>query len=620
VAGSQRVTQGGRWSGAPQNGRARGDARARRRDYQQEMPAERQAGEPVLLVVDGVQEELRLVARALERRFGADYRVSASPTAAEALALLARHAEEAAPVALVVADLELPGMDGIELLRRAHALHPGAGRALLVAMEHAVGEGAACDRHLRASALGQIDFSILKGWVSPEEWLYPQIQEALSAWASAHRPRHEHVRLVGEQWSPRSHDLRDLLTRNGVPFGFYAADSDEGRRLLADHGLDATRLPVAIFFDGKAVVAPDDRQLAEALGVRTRPEAERYDLAIVGAGPAGLAAAVYGASEGLRTVVIEPRALGGQAGASSRIRNYLGFPHGVSGMELTARAYGQARLFGADFVFAQGATALAVRGDDRVVTLSDGAEAIARAVVIATGVSYRRLGIPALDRLVGMGVFYGAAAAEARAMSGEQVVVVGAGNSAGQAALHLAKFAARVTILARGESLEASMSDYLVRELAATARIEVRLRTRVVDGRGEHRLDTVVVVDAATGRGEELPAAAMFVLIGAEPRTEWLRGTVQRDPGGYVSTGGDVSLDGWPLGRPPMLLESSVPGVFAAGDVRHGSVKRVAAAAGEGSVVVGSVHAYLAELGAGVAHRGARRDPSAGAQPRPHPP
>ena len=553
-------------------------------------------GPPVLLVVDAAHDDLLLVGGALERRFGADYRVSTAATAAAGLEALARLAREGASVALVAADLHLPGVDGVEFLRQAHALHPGAGRALFVAMSHAPGMGSGMDPVLRASALGEIDLSILKGWVSPEEWLYPQIQTALSAWANAHGPRHEHVRIVGEQWSPRSHELRDLLTRNSVPFGFVAAGSEEGRRLLAAHGVGDAPLPVAIFFDGKLLVDPDNRTLAESLGVQTRPGAGRYDLAIVGAGPAGLAAAVYGASEGLRTVVIEQTTLGGQAGASSRIRNYLGFPRGISGNELTARAYEQARLFGAEFVFTQGATALAVRGDDRSVVLSDGGEALARAVLIATGVSYRRLGIPALDRLLGMGVFYGAAAAEARALAGEHVVVVGAGNSAGQAALHLARFSSRVTILARGESLEATMSDYLVRELAAADRIHVRTGTRVVGGGGEYRLEAVVVEDVRTGRREEIPAAALFALIGAEPRTEWLQGSLQRDGSGYVSTGHEVSRDRWPLERPPMLLETSVPGVFAVGDVRHGSVKRVAAAAGEGSVAIGSVHAYLAEL------------------------
>jgi thioredoxin reductase (NADPH) len=550
---------------------------------------------PVLLVVDASQDELDLVARALDRRFGADYRVWTAATSDGALALLARLARDREPVALVAADMGLPGIDGVELLRRAHALHPGAGRAVFVPMADAPGMSGAMLPVLRASALGQLDLSILKGWVSPEEWLYPLVQEALSAWAIAHRPRHEHVRIVGERWSPRSHDLRDLLTCNGVPFGFHDADAPEGRRLLATCGLAGARLPVVIFFDGRVLADPDDRALAETLGVRTRPEPRPCDVAIVGAGPAGLAAAVYAASEGLRTVVIECRALGGQAGSSTRIRNYLGFPRGVSGMELSARAYEQARQFGADFVFTQRATGVAARGVERVVSLSDGSEAIARTVVIATGVSYRQLGIPALEGLLGMGVFYGAAASEARALEGERVVVVGAGNSAGQAALHLARFAARVTVLARGASLAESMSDYLIQELATNARVEVRLQTRVVDARGDGRLEAVAVEDARTGRREELPAAAAFVLIGAEPRTEWLGDAVQRDTAGYVATGRDVSAARWRLERPPMLLETSMPGAFAVGDVRQGSVKRVAAAVGEGSVAIGSVHAYLAE-------------------------
>jgi thioredoxin reductase (NADPH) len=562
---------------------------------------------PVLLVIDEMPEDLHLVGRALERRFGLDYRVIATATASDGVATLERLARDGAAVALVAVGFGEAG-DAVDLLRRAHALHSGAGRALFVPMSDAAGHARATEALLRAMALGELDFSILKGWVSPEEWLYPQVQEALSAWANAHRPRHEHFQIVGVQWSPRSHEIRDMLTRNRVPFGFYPVDSDAGRQLLADHGLDAARLPIAIRFDGLVLVEPDYQALAGALGVRTRPSSERYDLAIVGAGPAGLAAAVYGASEGLRTLVIEPEALGGQAGTSSRIRNYLGFPRGLSGNELMMRAYEQARVFGAEFVFTRRAVAVAVRGDDRVVRLSGGTEALARAVVIATGVSYRRLGVAALDRLVGMGVFYGAAAAEARAMAGQEVLVVGAGNSAGQAALHLARFAARVTILVRGESLAASMSDYLIQELATTRNVEVRAHTRVVDGRGEDRLESVLVEDTRTGWRDELGAAAMFVLIGAEPRTEWLADALVRDAVGYVQTGRDVPPERWPVERPPMLLESSVPGVFAVGDVRRGSVKRIAAAVGEGSVAVGSVHEYLAELAA----RGAGRDRSDG--------
>jgi thioredoxin reductase (NADPH) len=551
--------------------------------------------DPVLLVVDDDVEQLRAVGQALERRFGLDYRVITAATGTDGLAALERLAGDGSAVALVAAGLG-SAEDAVDLLRRAHALHPGAARALFVAMSEAAGHGPGTDVLLRALALGDLDFSILRGWVSPEEWLYPQLQEALSRWWDAHRPRHEHFRFVGEQWSPRSHELRDLLTRNHVPFGFYAVDSDEGRRLLADHRVDAARLPVAIRFDGQVLVDPDNETLVGALGVRTRPGSERYDVAIVGAGPAGLAAAVYGASEGLQVLVVEPEALGGQAGTSSRIRNYLGFPRGVSGNELTMRAWDQARVFGAEFVFTRRVVSIAVRGDDRVVRLSGGIDVVARAVVIATGVSYRRLGVAALDRLVGMGVFYGAAAAEARAMTGQEVLVVGAGNSAGQAALHLARFAARVTILVRGESLTASMSDYLVQELARARNVEVRTRTRVVDGRGADRLERVIVESGRTGKRDELGVTAIFVLIGAEPRTDWLADACVRDPAGYVETGPDVPPERWPLPRPPMLLESSIPGVFAVGDVRRGSVKRVAAAVGEGSVAIGSVHQYLAEL------------------------
>jgi thioredoxin reductase (NADPH) len=549
----------------------------------------------VLLVVDDTPDELQLVGRALERRFGLDYRVITAASASAGLAALEGLARSGAPVVLVAVGLPAAA-DAVDLLRRAQALHPHAARAAFVGMGEPAGP--ATDPILRAMALGEIDFSIARAWVSPEEWLYPQVQEAVSAWASAHRPHHEHFRIVGEQWSPRSHRLRDVLTRSRVPFGFHAADSAAGRRLLVEHGLDGSRLPVAVLFDGRVLVEPDEQALAAALGVRTRPSPERHDVAIVGAGPAGLAAAVYAASEGLRTLVIEPEALGGQAGTTSRIRNYLGFPRGVSGNDLTARAYEQARVFGAEFVFTLRAEAIEVRGEDRVVRLSGGAEAVARSVVIATGVSYRRLGVEPLDRLVGAGVFYGAATTEARAMAGEDVLVVGAGNSAGQAALHLARFARRVIILARGESLASSMSDYLIRELATTRNVEVRARVRPVGGRGQHRLESVVVEDGRTGRREELAAAALFVLIGAEPRTAWLADAVQRDPAGYVLTGDDVPRERWPLERPPMPLESSVPGVFAVGDMRHGSVKRVAAAVGEGSVAVGSVHRYLAERAA----------------------
>jgi thioredoxin reductase (NADPH) len=553
----------------------------------------------VLLVVDDDAGELDRVARALTRRFAADARVIPCGGAGDCAEAVERLASEGAAIALAAVGLR-DASEAVELLRRVHARFPGAGRAILVAMADATGHGTFAQACHRAMALGELDFTIAKGWESPEEWLYPQVQDALSAWAIAHRPRHEHFRIVGEPWAPRSHRIRDLLTRNGVPFGFYAADADEGRRLLEDHGVGSERLPVAISFDGQVLVEPDDEAFGRALGVHTRPASDRYDLAVVGAGPAGLAAAVYAASEGLHTVVLEPEALGGQAGTSSRIRNYLGFPRGLSGSELTTRAYQQAQVFGAEFVFTRRALAVAARGDDRVVALSGGVEAVAGAVVIATGVAYRRLGVPALEQLVGMGVFYGAASAEAPALAGQDVVVVGAGNSAGQAAVHLARHGARVSLLVRGASLGASMSDYLVQELAATS-VRIRTRTRVVDGGGDGRLERVVVEDAETGRRETLAVAALFALIGAEPRTDWLS-PLLRDETGYVATGSDVPAGAWPLERPPLQLESSLPGVFAIGDVRHGSVKRVAAAVGEGSMAVASVHRYLEE-------RAARRAP-----------
>jgi thioredoxin reductase (NADPH) len=401
------------------------------------------------------------------------------------------------------------------------------------------------------------------------------------------------VRIVGERWSPRSHELRDMLGRNTVPFGFYDADSDDGRRLLRAYRVDVERLPAVILHDGSVLHDPSPIDVANALGVQTQPASEVYDLAILGAGPAGLAAAVYGASEGLRTVVIEPQAIGGQAGTSSMIRNYLGFPRGVSGGELTFRAWEQTLLFGTQFVFMQRAIGVTARGDEHLIRLGDASEVRARAVIIAAGVAYRRLEIEAIERLVGLGVFYGAAGVEAPALAGEQVYVVGGANSAGQAALHLAKFAGRVTLLVRGESLEESMSDYLITQIAATPNVTVRLRTRVVDGAGEERLDRLTLEDGQTGQREEVAAGALFILIGAEPRTEWLREAIACDDRGYLLTGRDMPGEAWSLQRAPLPFETSMPGVFAVGDVRHGSVKRVAGAVGEGSVAIGSIHQYL---------------------------
>jgi thioredoxin reductase (NADPH) len=553
---------------------------------------------PVIFLVDDNPADLGELERAMRRRFGADYRVIAEALPEAGLAALERLATQGEEVALVGAGLRLPGLDGVEFLARARALHRGAARALLVPMDPRgtrIPFGA-LEAIQRATALGRIDFWVVKGWDALEELLYPQVQRALTAWTRANRPRHVVVRVVGQPWSPRSHALREMLARNTVPFEFYDANSAEGRRLLDEHALDAERLPAVIFKDGLALQDPDLVDVAAGLGVHTQPTFAVYDLLILGAGPAGLAAAVYGASEGLRTLVVEPRAIGGQAGSSSMIRNYLGFPWGISGGELAFLSWEQALFFGAQFVFGQRAVGLAARGRERVVTLGDGDQVAARAVIVASGVEYRRLGIPALERLVGAGVFYSAAGVEALAMAGESVYVAGGANSAGQAVLHLARFAASVTLLVRGGSLEAGMSEYLITQLQATPNVQVRLRAQVVDGGGQDRLEWLALEDLATGSRAEVAAAALFVLIGAEPRTDWLRRIIACDERGYVLTGRDLSPPAWPLERPPLDFETSLPGVFAVGDTRHGSLKRVAGAAGEGSVAVGSVHQYLALL------------------------
>jgi thioredoxin reductase (NADPH) len=551
---------------------------------------------PVLFVVDGDRAVLDALTRALGRRFGADYRVLGERTAAAALASLALLAARSEEVALVVAAERVADTEGVELLARACELHPGAKRVLLVER----GNFTSANPVVRAMILGQADYHLARPWEPVEQSLYPAVGEFLAAWDKGRAGAYQLVRVVGPRWAVRCHELRDLLSRVGVPYGFYADDSEEGRRLLAEAGQAGARVPVLAFADGRVLVDPVDAELAEALGGRTRPEVGTCEVAVIGAGPAGLTAAVYGASEGLRTMVLEPQVPGGQAGTSSRIRNYPGFPRGISGEELAYRTFEQAWLFGADFVFAQAATGLGVRGDERLVRLSDGSEVAARAVVVATGAAWRRLRVPGLEALHGAGVFYGAAGAEARALQGAAVFVVGAGNSAGQTALHLARYAASVTIVAIEDHLGEHMSDYLVQELGRTPNVAVRLRTEVVDGHGRARLEGLTLRERGSGATSAVPAAALFVLIGAEPRTAWLDGTVERDERGYLLTGRDLLRagtppPGWPVDRPPLHLETSVPGVFAAGDVRYRSVKRVASAVGDGATAVQLVHEYLAE-------------------------
>ena len=553
--------------------------------------------QPIILVVADHQPLLDGLAGDLGRRFGGGYRILAERSPAAALATMERLATDPDPVALVIAARRMQDQDGLALLLRAHELLPSAKRVLL---EHR-GEWTSGEPVVRAMTLGQVDYVLFRPWLPIEQYLYLPVTEFLAAWEKSRAPSTEAIQIVGRRWAARSHELRDTLARVGIPYGFYPDESPEGRRLLEQAGEDGSRLPVVLFRRGLVLVDPTNAEVAAALGMRTSPAAGGCDVLIVGAGPAGLAAAVYAASEGFAAQVLEPAVPGGQAGTSSHIRNYLGFPYGLSGDELTQRAFQQAWLFGADFILAQSATGLRASGNDRLVRLSDGAEVVAKVVILATGVAWRRLGVPSLEALNGAGVFYGAAGSEARAMRGEDVFVVGAGNSAGQAAVHLSAYAASVTIVTIDQRLGEFMSDYLVQKVGATPNIAVVLNTEVVEGHGRQRLEGLTLRDRRTGATRAVPASAVFVLIGAEPRTDWLEGVVERDERGYVLTGRDLQGDGrlpggWPLERPPLPLETSLPGVFAAGDVRYRSIKRVASAVGEGSVAVQLVHEYLADL------------------------
>ena len=548
--------------------------------------------EPVLLLVhdprarDCVEAELR-------KRYGADYQVLTTGSVQETLGVLGQLRHDHRQVSLVLADQWLPEATGTELLARVRQLHPAARRVLLITWS----DQTIMEPILRATVLGDIDAYVVKPGTPPDEHFHRFVTEQLDEWGQSNLPGLEAVRVVGEEWAARSHELRELLGRNGIPFGFYPADSPEGQRLLQEAGAAGKALPTVALFDGRILADPSNAEVGEALGVQTKPGGS-YDVTVIGAGPAGLAAAVYGASEGLSTLVLEPEAIGGQAGTSSLIRNYLGFPTGVSGGDLAVRAYTQAWNFGAEYVYGNPATGLRPDGSELVVTVADGSEVRSRAVVIATGMAYRRLGIPALDALTGAGVFYGAAASEARAMKDSEVFVVGGANSAGQAAVHLARYAAQVTVLVRGRSLADSMSEYLIRAIESAPNIAVRYGVAVTGGTGQSRLEGLTLTDLESGAAETVNAVALFVLIGAEPRTQWLLDAVRRDQSGFVITGTDLLQDGqpdgqWPLRRLPMFLESSLPGVFAVGDVRHGSVKRVAAAVGEGSIAIRLVHDHL---------------------------
>jgi thioredoxin reductase (NADPH) len=554
---------------------------------------------PIMLAVETDRPVADALGRDLPRRYAADYHVVVVCSPAIGLDRLRalRRQGSGAEVALLIAGLWMAGMSGIDFLVQAHGLVPDAKRLLLIAH----GDPAVRGRGAPAAAMmrGQFEAFVPKPWASPEEWLYPAVGELLGEWAKGHLPCFEAVKVVGPQWSADTHLMRDLLARNPVSYGYYPDDSSAGRQLLADFHVDASTLPTAILYDGRVLVQPTPVELAAAVGAHVQAQPHVHDVTIIGAGPAGLAAAVYGASEGLDTVALEAEAIGGQAGASAMIRNYLGFARGVSGHDLTVRAFQQSLLFGADVVLMNTATGLRTEGERQILTCAHGREVSSRTVVIATGVSYRRLGIPQVEALVGKGVYYGGAVAEAPAMRERRVFVAGAGNFAGQAAIYLAKFAAQVTLLVRGAALETTMSAYLIKQIACAPSIDVRLSTQVVAAHGAQRLEGLDLVNSTTGATETVPADGLFALIGADPHTEWLTDKLLREAHGFLLTGHDL-LDadgqpppGWPLTRPPYHLETSQPGVFAVGDVRCGSMKRVAAAVGEGATAVALIHQYL---------------------------
>ena len=549
------------------------------------------AARTVIMTVDDDPGVSRAVARDLRRRYGASYRIVRAESGESALEALRELKLRGDLVAAILADYRMPNMNGIEFLERAMDVHPGARRVLLTAYADT---GAAID----AINVVDLDHYLLKPWDPPEEKLYPVVDDLLEAWKrSDHRPVPS-TKVVGHRWSARSSDVREFLARNQVPYRWYSCDEPEGRRLLEAAGEDGMRLPLVVTPDGTPLVQPEPADLAAHVGLATTPASDFYDLVVIGGGPAGLGAAVYGASEGLRTVLVERSATGGQAGQSSRIENYLGFPDGVSGAQLTERARRQATRFGAEILTAREVTGLDVCGASRVVRFSDGSQVAAHSVILATGVSYRRLTAPGCDELGGCGVYYGSSLTEAPACQGQDVYIVGGANSAGQAAMYLSRFAKQVTLLVRGPDLSASMSYYLIEQIGRVANIAVRCGTVVEEAHGDGHLERLTLRETDSGQTDVVDAQWLFVFIGAAPLTDWLDGTVLRDGRGFILAGPDLTADGrppdgWELDRPPYHLETNVPGVFVAGDARAESAKRVASAVGEGAMAVMLVHRYL---------------------------
>ena len=556
---------------------------------------------PVILTIDDDVDVLRSIERDLRARYADRYRILRADSGANALELLNRLQLRNDPVALFLVDHRMPVMNGIETLTEAIKIFPDAKRVLLTAY-------ADTDAAIKAINDVHLNHYLLKPWDPPQQHLYPVLDDLLEDWSARHRPPFEGVRVLGTRWSPKSYEVRDFLARNQVPYQWLDADAatrlPDVQRLIDSFAKGELKLPAVLFPDGGRLEQAEPQQIAEKLGLNMRAGLEFYDVAIVGGGPAGLAAAVYGASEGLKTVIVEGAAPGGQAGLSSLIENYLGFPSGLTGADLARRAITQAKRFGVEIVSPQEATTLRVDGPYRYVKLRGETEISCHALILAMGVQWRKLDVPGIDRFQGAGVYYGAGSTEALSCQNEDVYVIGGANSAGQAAMFFSKYAKKVVMLVRGPSLAATMSQYLIDQIEATPSIVVETRSRVTGVAGGERLQTITIASDATGESRErdVPASALFIFIGAEPRTAWLDGVIQRDPRGFILTGPDLMRDGkrphgWPLDRDPGLLETNVPGVFAVGDVRYGSIKRVASGVGEGSVAIQFVHQYLSKVG-----------------------
>jgi len=553
---------------------------------------------PVLLTVDDDPEVLRAIERDLRSRYADRYRIMRANSGSAGLNTLRELKARNNPVALLLADQRMPQMDGVNFLSEAMEMHPLAKRALLTAYADT---SAAIDAINEA----RVHYYLMKPWDPPEEKLFPALDDLLHDWTATFHPPYEGIRVLGTRWSTRSYELRDFLARNQVPYQWIdvelAQTDPEVSGLVNSLGPEAETLPLILFPDGARLAEPPLPAVADKIGLHTHTETSFYDLAIVGGGPAGLAAAVYGASEGLHTVMIEREAPGGQAGLSSRIENYLGFPSGLSGNDLARRAVAQARRFGVEILAPQEAVSLRAEGPYRFLKLADGFEISCHALLLAMGVQWRTLDVPGIERLQGAGVYYGGGTTEAMACKGEIVHIIGGANSAGQAAMHFAKFADKVVMLVRGESLAATMSHYLIEQIEKTPNIEVQTRSSVVEVHGETRLTGLTILCSATGVKEQVPATSLYIFIGAQPRTEWLGNLIERDERGFILSGPDLLRGGkrppsWTLDRDPGLLETNVPGIFVVGDVRHGSVKRVASGVGEGAVVVQFMHQYLAKV------------------------